>query len=192
MILPKELAHAFIEQIDLSYLQYNEKSGDKEGYLSHAEYYMKNAFNISWSKGGTYGSCWDDELRESHPDDEPSMVFLDDFLLKYYPNLTDDQKYSIYSCIEENDTYDSDYYGGSTTQGNKSLSFEALADCLILEVFNHLNNDSLELIDFNDLLKQHSTLVINMCVQDYPKLNLLKDLSENLDNNKGTTKKLKV
>lgn len=192
MILPKELAQAFIEHIDMAYLKYNENSGDKENYLSSAEHHMEHAFDISWSKGGTYGSCWDDELREASAEDEPDMEELDKFLSKYYPNLTDDQKYSIYCHIREEDTYDGDYYGGSTTQGNKSLSFESLANSLISIVYNNIDNDNLEIIDFDKLLEQHSNMVINMCLQDYPKLTLFKELRENLDNSKSSTKKIKI
>lgn len=53
MILPKELAQALIEHIDLEYLQNNQRVVDKENYLLHVESHMKNAFNISWSKGET-------------------------------------------------------------------------------------------------------------------------------------------
>lgn len=192
MILPKELAQAFIEHIDLSYLKYYEISGDKENYLSSAESHMKNAFNISWSKGGTYGSCWSDELTEVYADEEPAMEELDKFLAKYYPNLTENEKNSIYSSVEENDDYDSDYYGGSTVEGKKSISFESLANNLISAIYNNLDNSSLDLIDFNELLEQHSNLVINICLADYPKVSLLKELNENLDNKKSSTKKLKI
>lgn len=118
------------------------------------------------------------------------MKELDKFLSNYYPSLSEDNKAFVYSWVVESDTYENDYYGGTTTQGNKSLSFEALASSLCQIVYKDKTNSDLEIIDFNQLVQEHANVVINMSLQDYPKLNLFKELSKNLESNK-TTKKIK-
>ena len=192
MIIPTEIAQAFIEYIDTSYLKYSPHSGSKEEYLSFAKNHMADAFTISWSKGGTSGSCWDEgpeDLQDVYEEDEPSMEQLDKFLEKYFPNLTQEDRYLINNKIESNDTYDGDYYGGSTTQGNKSLKFSLLADELIRIIYDKTDCD---LIDFNELLEEHSNIVINMNLDDYPKLQLNKELNKTLINEKINSRKVKL
>ena len=107
-------------------------------------------YSESWSEGGTYGNCWDDELHEIAP--EPPVEFTD--LLEILKELNLDPKkvniYDLYDEIIEDynitdiETYnESDYYGGSCDYSSYCIDVDNL--------FEFLYNRGL--IDEDEILK---------------------------------------
>lgn len=189
--MPTQLAQNIIEYLDLFYLKNSPCSGDSEGYVSSMEYELEKHFDIDWSLGGTYGTCWDGDEgpREIEPSDEPYMERLQDFLDKYYPKLSyEDTKY-IKNSFSEKETSESDWYGGSTSHMYKSLHFDNLADYLIDLVYKGTEYESIE---FNDLLQKHSKIVIHLEECNYDKLALHKSLKIDLVNEKETSRISKI
>lgn len=191
MIIPKKLSDNFIKLIDLKYLSQNPHYQDSEHYKNFAQDMLSDYFNVSWSLGGTRGSCWDEEgPRSVSPSDEPSMHNLTDFLTDYYPQLSHEDYLDIMRSVEEKETSEGDYYGGCMYEGHKSISFTTLAALLTSSQHTH----EYEYIDFNDVLEKHSHLVINMSIEDYYKIHLNEKLVDNLtkmsNNNKKITHKI--
>lgn len=174
MNIPLELAENLLEHINLAFLAVDPYSHDSEQYMSSATYHMKNCFNISWSEGGTYGSCWNDKLTKVASEDEPEMTVLKDFFDKYYPDTQ--LSFEIESYVEYDSDSERDYYSGQTYTGRKHISFEQLADAIVA----HHYQDCEEFVDFDSLLYQHSTFVVNMSLEDYPNLKFKKELEEKI------------
>lgn len=69
-----------------------------------------------WCTGGSYGSCWHNELSPVTPDDQPEFDELDELLNEICPTITFLQYKKIMSnCVELEEYYESDYYGGGCT-----------------------------------------------------------------------------
>ena len=73
MILPKPLALIYIHFLDHSYLQRYSQSHSESDYLDYIKEKISPTFHVSWSQGGTYGSCWSDELSEVAEEHEPKL-----------------------------------------------------------------------------------------------------------------------
>lgn len=192
MNIPKQLSEYLIEYIDLNYLSESPNSGDSESYLYFARNMMATDFSISWSKGGTYGSCWDGEEGPSEVSgqDEPSIEKLNSFINKHYPEM--DSKYYKYilNCMDEGETPDHDWYGGCTYEGYKNMSFYSFAQALIDTVYS--NVDENEFINFEDLLNEHANIVINISACEYYKIALKKNLIKDLPIKIGNEDKQKI
>lgn len=191
MNIPKKLSENFIKLIDLKYLSQNPHYQDSNDYQNFAQDMLNNYFNVSWSLGGTRGSCWDEDGPHSvSANEEPSMNNLIDFLTDYYPQLSHEHYLDIMRCVEEKETSEGDYYGGCMYEGHKSMSFNTLAEFLI----NAQHIHEYDYVDFNDVLEKHSHIVINMSIEDYYKLHLNEKLVDNLtkisNNKKNITNKI--
>lgn len=88
----------------------------------HASSWDKS-FQVSWSTGGTYGSCWSDTLTTASPDAPQELVCLDNFLAEYFPDISFMQYRSIINSVETTETRDGDYYGGCIYGIKKTLSY---------------------------------------------------------------------
>lgn len=101
-----------------------------KGVIQHIEYYLSKGFETSWSLGGISNNCWGDSSPVS-AEIEPELPFLDEFFIEFYPQVSFMQ-YKIVNKLVSRDTYsDGDYYGGSTQNGKKSLSFADLSQGMI-------------------------------------------------------------
>lgn len=71
----------------------------------------------SYCLGGTYGTCWNDNIGTISPDTPPSSFKkFDDFIALIDKNIPFMEYKKLSNLFTENKTYcDSDYYGGSTT-----------------------------------------------------------------------------
>lgn len=106
---------------------YSKTYKDAQHFFERA---LKDGFSTSWSLGGTWGNCWGNKGTSS-PDVEPEMAELDDFLIKNFPQVSYMQYKVIARKIDTQTNSDHDYYGGSTQQAIKTLSFNDLNDALL-------------------------------------------------------------
>lgn len=80
-----------------------------------------------WCAGGSYGNCWDNTQSPVTPDDPLEFTQFDDLLIKICPNLNFiDYKKIRKQCVSTEETYESDYYGGGTTNLNWVCDLEQL------------------------------------------------------------------
>lgn len=94
--------------------------GDEDGKL----------YSDSWCGGGTWGNCWGGSGTVSA---EPPVDFtqLDDLLSKYKPDITFLQyKRLMAECVETEESYEHDYYGGTTTSYRYVCDLKKLAEFL--------------------------------------------------------------
>ena len=83
---------------------------------------------------------------------------------------------------------ESDYYGGRTATGTKNIIFEQLATAIT----EHHYKDFQDFVNFDSLLEEHSKIVINMSLEDYPNLRFKKSLEEQLYPSLISHKKAKI
>lgn len=203
MILPKELAAIFIEDIDLAYIKnsaltqkHYSYSPTPQNYLDFAGKHIHEQFMIKWSNGGTVGSCWDesdDDLEHVGGDIEPNPTALINFLNKYFSQLNLEEISAIknlYNITYENE---SDYYGGSIEYAIKNLSFKEFQEKLV----DFLYKDELECVNFYDLLIENSEIIttLNIITEDeYFKYKLYKKMDSNINIEKSgkSHKQLKI
>lgn len=186
--IPQKLADNLIEYIDLDYLKNRYSQHTSEDYLSSVSYMNQQHFTIEWSGGGTYGSCFSDDLTEIIPEEEPVMANLNKFLEKYYPNLCVEDRLYIENYIIEKYENDCDYYGGSTVSYSKSLSIENLAEALALTVHKDEDTD----VYFYHLLQEHSEIISDVTYDTYHRLYLKKKLGKELSDTNDEVKKMKI
>lgn len=187
MILPKPLALIYIHFLDMSFLTSYHRSNDENDYIAYIKDKLSDTFSVSWSQGGTYGSCWDDEIREVAEEHEPNLDEFDQFIEQYFSDVSVATYKVINSCVDYNSTSESDYYGGCTSTGHKSVNLNSLSDVLI----DLLYKDETDIIDFNDLILEHSKIVPQLDKDSYYKVDLYKDLKSNL-NEKEERPKMKI
>lgn len=85
-----------------------------------------------WCTGGSYGNCWDNQLRPVSPEKALSFQELDKMLLHLAPNLSFLQYKVINdSCVSQEESYDSDYYGGGTSYLNWVCDLQKLHEKLV-------------------------------------------------------------
>jgi hypothetical protein len=125
----KKIVDFYAEQERMSY-SYSKQSKN-EAFFTNLNYAIRGEFRVTWCLGGTYGNCWNDNVGTVSTDIEPSMKELDDFLMKSYPNTSFMQYKKIESIIDKSVRNESDYYGGRTQEGEKTVSFNALQDVLV-------------------------------------------------------------
>ena len=86
----------------------------------------------SWSKGGTWGSCWSDDLSTITPDSTPEFKEFDDMLSEICPNITFLQYKKLYNeCVKEVEYDDNDYYGGTEYRAYWSCDLKKLHKMLL-------------------------------------------------------------
>lgn len=143
------IAEKFIDHIEDQFKSsyYNKTYKDAEHFFDRT---LKDGFSASWSLGGTWGNCWGGKGTSS-PDVEPEMTQLDDFLIKNFPQVSYMQYKIIARKIDTQTHGNHDYYGGSTQEATKTLSFNDLHDAL-LEAKVVPDTDSK--VNFTELLKQ--------------------------------------
>lgn len=85
-----------------------------------------------WNNGGSYGSCWGNGLTPVAPDEQPEFDVLDELLGNICPTITFLQyKKIMKNCVEIEETYESDYYGGG-------CSYKRYV-CDVKQLYNMLN-----------------------------------------------------
>ncbi len=85
-----------------------------------------------WCTGGSYGNCWDNDLRPVSPDKALEFVELDKLLMQVAPTLTFLQYKMINNyCVEQEESYDRDYYGGGTSYLNWVCDLQKLHEKLV-------------------------------------------------------------
>lgn len=130
--LAKNLIDFFANQWIENYSGYNRYTPEQaaKNIKATVEMWLEKGFETSWSLGGTSNNCWGDSSLVS-PEIEPELPMLDEFFMEHYPTIGFMQ-YKIVTKAIVRDTYsDNDYYGGSTNNGKKSLSFADLSEALI-------------------------------------------------------------
>lgn len=148
-IMEKIIAEKFIDHIENEFNSgyYTKTYKNAQQFFDLA---IKIGFNASWSLGGTWGNCWG-EKDISSPDVEPEMKQFDDFLIKNFPQVSYMQYKIISRKIQTQTSSSHDYYGGSTQQATKNLSFNDLHDALLeAKVVPDTDNK----VNFTELLKQ--------------------------------------
>jgi hypothetical protein len=187
MLLPQKLADIFMEDIATAYLESSPFSGDTEDFFSSARSHMSTKFNISWSGGGTYGTCWDEDgPTEMSEDDEPEMTELDSFLEKYFSDF--DISYEIKLKADSHTDYENDWYGGQSSTNRKSISFYQIAEVLCSTIYK----DEVEYVDFETMLYDVAPEIINMGRGDYDKLIFRNHLNEEIEPKIVKTRKSKI
>lgn len=124
VVLSPESAQAITKYVCEEY--FNQSRYGSDQIFELAKEVLSRNFAVSWSGGGTYGSCFTDDLTEVDPDDEPEMKELKEFLLHYCPHLDYKTEDKIFYAIHESTHYDSDYYGGSMSSYSKYISIEEI------------------------------------------------------------------
>lgn len=84
-----------------------------------------------WSKGGSYGNCWNSEQTMINAEDSLEFDLFDDLLIQINPNISYLQYKKIFgaSCsIQE--TFETDYYGGGTTRAHHKCDLYKLYNVL--------------------------------------------------------------
>lgn len=84
-----------------------------------------------WCTGGTYGSCWSDKLSPVSGEQQPDFEKLDELLSEICPNITFLQyKKIMRECVDIEESYESDYYGGGCNYSRYVCDMEKLYVCL--------------------------------------------------------------
>lgn len=95
-------------------------------------------FSVSWSGGGTFGSCWDNELHPVAGSDPEVLTAHLEFLEQHFPNCTIGAVRAIQSSVVQDSGSEYDYYGGSVTKYSLEITREKIQDVLeeygILEI----------------------------------------------------------
>lgn len=192
-ILHPQIANAFIKIIDKSFLAscYDESKKNSEEYIHFAQSTMDNFFEVSWSLGGTYGTCWDDEIREASEDDEPRMHRLIDFLKKNFFGLNNMEIEKICSHAQYREEGEHDYYGGQTTRAYKKIPFHLLGKLLNDKLFPNQDLWKKQ-VYFDELLKERSEIIIQFDVKSYDLFLLNEKLKEQIPEYIEPEKKLKL
>lgn len=95
-------------------------------------------FSVSWSGGGTYGSCWDNELHQVSGSDPKVLTEHLEFIEEHFPSCTIGAVRAIQESIVEDSGSEYDYYGGSVTKYSLKITRDKIQDVLeeygILEI----------------------------------------------------------
>lgn len=93
-----------------------------ERYFRHRDVYIsddKKLRSDKWCTGGSYGSCWDNRLTPVSPDKALEFEELDKLLTEIAPTITFLQYKAIMNyCVDQEESYNRDYYGGGTSYLN--------------------------------------------------------------------------
>lgn len=70
-------------------------------------------YTDSWSKGGTYGTCWSDDTSPISPDAQPDCELFDEIMEQVCPDIRFLDYKKIYKwAVTVDEWEDHDYYGG--------------------------------------------------------------------------------
>lgn len=84
-----------------------------------------------WSGGGTWGDCWGDR-GVIEPEDDPGFDKFDNLLARICPNITYLQYKVLFNdCVELEEYWDGDYYGGRELCKRYVCNLEYLYDRMI-------------------------------------------------------------
>jgi predicted kinase len=100
-----------------------------ERYFRHIAYVDedKKLRSGRWCTGGAYGNCWDSHLSPVSGEDPLEFKALDDLLESIAPNITFLHYKKIRSeCVNTEETYERDYYGGGCSYLNWVCDLEKL------------------------------------------------------------------
>lgn len=130
--LAKKLIDFFGQEWINNYSSYSHYTAEQaaKSAISHIEFYMTKGFEITWSLGGTSNNCWGDSYSIS-AEIEPELPMLDEFFMEAYPAIGFMQYKIVTKAVQRSTYSDSDYYGGSTENGKKSLSFSDFSQAMI-------------------------------------------------------------
>lgn len=189
MIIPQKLAIIFIEQIVSQYIREYDKKKNSSHFLTQASRYIDNSFDISWSGGGSRGSCYDTKGPEKfESDEEPDMEELDNFLQENFPSLDRIEIFELKNMCDINTTYDSDYYGGRSCSHSKGISFDSIAEFITPLLYS----DDYEHVNFQDILEDIAPYVANITENDCKNIILKIRLDEKLEKSNLVIKKIKI
>lgn len=192
MNLPEPVCLAFIEHINISYLEYKEAHDDfslgrVKGYMEFAKKHMENYFSVEWSNGGT---IWNgSELEHVDPQDEPSIEELEDFLKLNFPELNLTQTQDILSLVNIMPRYDGDEGGGIIEYLNKNISFETMGSYLS-NLYPQISYE--DYWNFNELLQEYEPLMKKLTLFDYPKFKFHHRLNQTIEQKKEVGLKIKI
>lgn len=100
-------------------------------WRSNSEQNKKDRIGVSWSMGGTSGSCWDDTIITVSGDTEPNFIEIDLILDYYCPDISYVKYKIMHNKLINNDQgREGDYYGGCITYGYKYIYLEELFNWL--------------------------------------------------------------
>ena len=138
------------------------KKGHSVYYASDMEIYFANndvfvgdkdnkIYSEQWCGGGSYGNCWDDTMYTISADTPPKyfekLVDVIDSLKTSKPISIKDYFDIVDKCVEIEEKYERDYYGGGTTY------YRYVAD--LKDVYNYLDeNGFLEDINIDEQERQ--------------------------------------
>lgn len=94
---------------------------DKDGYLRSPK----------WTTGGAYGNCWDSSLSPVSPEEPLDFDALDELLEGVCPSITFLHYKKIRKeCVDTEESYQSEYYGGCTNYLNWRCNLAKMYDIL--------------------------------------------------------------
>lgn len=106
---------------------------DWQQYFDKKMGYVTSGYldSMSWTTGGTCGSCWSDELDAVSSEKPNEFTELDNLLLEIAPKLTflEYKKIQEY-CVSMKEYSESDYYGGCVYYAYWSCNLEKLYEKL--------------------------------------------------------------
>ena len=86
-------------------------------------------FDVSWSLGGTSGSCWSDELTTISPSNPKELTEFDKLVEFWKPDMSFIQYKALKNAVVTKSTYEEgDWYGGCETYAKISCDFRKLYD----------------------------------------------------------------
>lgn len=99
------------------------KADEMDVYVRDGKY----IYSDEWNMGGSHGNCWDSTQYPVSGDEPVDFTQFDSLLEKICPNITFLQYKIIYKqCVETDNRYESDYYGGGVTYGYYKCDLEKL------------------------------------------------------------------
>ena len=86
---------------------------------------------VTWSTGGCWGNCWNDELQQVVGDTPEELDAFDELLEFVKPDLSFIQyKRMAKVLVKSNESSEGDYYGGSSNYMTLSVDFGELHEYL--------------------------------------------------------------
>lgn len=92
--------------------------------------YGDGSLRASWCGGGTYGSCWSDELDEVCADEEKSLSAAINMIASNFIGYEDDISNNMFCKVLKTSDSDTDWYGGSTITWHLMLTFDDIVSSI--------------------------------------------------------------
>jgi hypothetical protein len=105
--------------------EFDEFSQDLLGYFNTEGSKVKLE---SWSLGGSHGSCWNDSMATSSPDEQPEPDRFDEIVEKLFGEDISMKKYKEIKseCLSIETEYETEYYGGYSETAYYVLDMDRL------------------------------------------------------------------